>query len=84
MEHDFDPYEQLLRAQHRIATIEGSIQQIAIAFNDRSTLLQQIVDNQEKLIDQLNLQDQQLNMMHNRIRLLEAARQYENNNQNTR
>jgi ABC-type transporter Mla subunit MlaD len=78
--HNFDPYEELLRLQHKIVTIEGSIQQIAIAFNDRSNLLQQIVDNQTKLIDQLNLQDQQLNMMHNRIRLLEAARQHENKN----
>jgi hypothetical protein len=78
--HNFDPYEELLKAQHRIAGIEGSIQQIAMAFNERATLMDQLVKNQEQLIKQLNLQDLQINKMHDRIRLLEAVRQHENKN----
>ena len=80
--NDWDPYEELVRLGQRVNQIDHNIQQIAIAFNERSTLLQQIVDNQEKLINQLNLQDLQIEKMHNRIRLLEAARQYENKNSN--
>jgi hypothetical protein len=70
---DFDPLHRL--EQHGLI-----IKQLANSHNSTTELHKQLVEHVNQLIAAVNQQDLQINELHDRIRLLEVARQYENTN----
>jgi hypothetical protein len=79
---DFDPMNQLLDLQTQVLQCSKNINQIAIAFNQNRELQQQMVEQLNQMIAAINAHDVSLYDLHDRVRLLEAARQYESNNTN--
>jgi hypothetical protein len=73
---DFDPLEQLEQQQ-------AITQKLTDAHAQNCILLKQIVEHVNILTEARNNHDLQINEMHNRLRLLEVARQYENQDHNT-
>jgi hypothetical protein len=73
---DFDPLAQLEQQQ-------AITKQLTEAHAQNCILLKQIVEQVNILTEARNNHDLQINQMHNRLRLLEVARQYENQDHNT-
>jgi hypothetical protein len=76
---EFDPLDQLqtankhiLQQQKQIMQQAKNINELARAFNQRSEVI-------EKLVEVVNKQDLQINQLHDRLQILEIARQYETN-----
>jgi hypothetical protein len=67
---NFDPLSRL--EQHG-----NLIKQLAHSHNSATELHKQLVDHVNQLIAAVNQQDLQINELHDRLRLLEVARQYE-------
>lgn len=49
----FDPLDILMKQQHKTNQLEQNIKQLAIAFNDRSELLEQMVNTLKMVNDRL-------------------------------
>jgi uncharacterized protein YoxC len=79
---DFDPMATLLELQGQVLQVGRNVNQIAIAHNQMRELQQQMVDQLNEMIKAINAHDVSLYDLHDRVRLLEAARQYETNKQN--
>ena len=47
--NDFDPLDILMKQQHKISQIDQNIKQLAVAFNARSDLIEQLVENVKML-----------------------------------
>lgn len=75
---NFDPLAELEKIREQNQLIISNHQQIARAFNEHATLLKQITQHLEEIGARLNIQDKELTDLHNRVRLLETVRQYEN------
>ena len=67
---NFNPLEKLEK-------LEQMNQRLLKAHADNCKLLQQLVVHVNQLTEARNNHDLQINEMHNRLRLLEVARQYE-------
>lgn len=67
---NFNPLEQLEK-------LEQMNQRLVKAHADNCRLLQQLVEHVNQLTDARNNHDLQINHIHNRLTLLEVARQYE-------
>lgn len=67
---NFNPLDQLER-------LEKMSQRLVRAHADNCKLLQQLVDHVNQLTEARNNHDLQINQMHNRLTLIEVARQYE-------
>lgn len=78
---DFDPMATLLELQGQVLQVGRNVNQVAIAHNQMRELQQQMVDQLTEMIKAINQHDVSLHDLHDRLRLLEAARQYENTNQ---
>ena len=82
-DRDFDPMTTLLELQGQVLQIGRNVNQMAIAHNQMRELQTQMVEQMNKMIEAINQHDASLYDLHDRVRLLEAARQYENTNQTT-
>jgi len=80
---DFDPMTTLLDLQGQVLQCGKNINQLAIAHNQMRELQQQMVEQLNQMIEAINAHDVSLYDLHDRVRLLEAARQYETNKDNT-
>lgn len=80
-DNEFDPMATLLDLQGQVLQCSKNITQIATAFNQNRELQQQMVNQLNQMIEAINQHDASLYDLHDRLRLLEAARQYENTNQ---
>jgi methyl-accepting chemotaxis protein len=78
---DFDPLTVLQDLQGQLLQCSKNINQLATAFNQNRELQQQMVNQMNQMIEAINQHDTSLYDLHDRVRLLEAARQYENTNQ---
>jgi predicted nucleic acid-binding Zn-ribbon protein len=61
---DFDPLEILMAQQHKISQLDTNIKQLAVAYNSRNELLDQMVENIKQLnnkVYQLEVETQRLN-----------------------
>lgn len=73
---NFDPLKQLEQLNFKVKEL--------IEINNQSSeLLRQVVSHLNKQTEAINSHDLQINAIHNRLRLLEVARQYENNPKDT-
>ncbi len=79
---DFDPYETLLQLQKQLKQCSDNIMQMARALNARNDQQQQIIDQLNKQTEAINNHDSMIYDIHDRLRLLEVARQYENTTKN--
>jgi predicted nucleic acid-binding Zn-ribbon protein len=60
---DFDPLDILMKQQHKISQLDTNIKQLAVAYNSRNELLDQMVENIKQLNDkvyQLEVETQRL------------------------
>lgn len=80
---NFDPMATLLDLQGQVLQCSKNITQIATAFNQNRELQQQMVEQLNQMIAAINAHDVSLYDLHDRVRLLEAARQYETTKNNT-
>ncbi len=78
---EFDPMATLLELQTQVLQVGCNVNQVAIAHNQMRELQQQMVEQMNQMIEAINKHDVSLYDLHDRLRLLEAARQYENTNQ---
>lgn len=46
---EFDPLDILMRQQHKISQLDNNIKQLAVAYNSRNDLLDQLVANVQQL-----------------------------------
>ena len=67
----FDPLEQLEK-------LNATTQRLIELHNQNTQLLKQVVEQINQHTEAINAHDLQINEIHNRVRLLEVARQYEN------
>jgi predicted nucleic acid-binding Zn-ribbon protein len=51
---DFDPLEILMTQQHKISQLDTNIKQLAVAYNSRNVLLDQMVENLKQLNDKVH------------------------------
>ena len=80
---DFDPMAVILDLQGQVLQCSKNITQIAKALNQQTILHQQMVEQLNQMIQAINAHDVSLYDLHDRVRLLEAARQYETTKNNT-
>jgi uncharacterized coiled-coil protein SlyX len=80
MNPDFDPLADLEQLKKDSQQHHTNILEIARAFNNRGDQLQQLSDKVIEVCKWLNQQDLALTDLHNRLRLLEVARQNEQPN----
>lgn len=80
---EFDPLRVLQDLQAQVLQCSKNITQIAAAFNQNRELQQQMVEQLNQMIQAINAHDVSLYDLHDRVRLLEAARQYETTKNNT-
>jgi len=52
---DFDPLDILMKQQHKISQLDTNIKQLAVAYNSRNDLLDQMVENLKQLNDKVYL-----------------------------
>jgi hypothetical protein len=78
----FNPYDALEQLQNHLTHCSNSVIKLAKAFESTSQLQEQIVTQLNQQTLTLNNQEQVIHQLHDRIRLLEIARQYENKNTN--
>jgi predicted nucleic acid-binding Zn-ribbon protein len=50
---DFDPLDILMKQQHKITQLDTNIKQLAVAYNSRNELLDQMVENLKQLNDKV-------------------------------
>jgi predicted nucleic acid-binding Zn-ribbon protein len=50
---DFDPLDILMKQQHKISQLDTNIKQLAVAYNSRNELLDQMVENIKQLNDKV-------------------------------
>ena len=74
---DFDPLQQLRSLQLTSIKQSQNIQQLANGITARGELLTQMIDQIEQQTRAINHLDGVVNELHDRLRLLEIARQYE-------
>ena len=51
---DFDPLDILMKQQHKISQLDNNIKQLAVAYNSRNELLDQMVENLKQLNDKVH------------------------------
>ena len=51
---DFDPLDILMKQQHKISQLDTNIKQLAVAYNSRNELLDQMVENLKQLNDKVH------------------------------
>lgn len=81
-DNEFDPMATLLELQTQVLQVGRNVNQVAIAHNQMRELQQQMVEQMNQMIEAINKHDVSLYDLHDRLRLLEAARQYEQNKTN--
>jgi hypothetical protein len=79
---EFDPMATLLDLQAQVLQSSKNLNQVAIAHNQMRELQQQMINQLNEMIKAINAHDTSLYDLHDRVRLLEAARQYETNKDN--
>ena len=60
---DFDPLDILMKQQHKISQLDTNIKQLAVAYNSRNELLEQLVENVKMLnnkVQDLEVETQRL------------------------
>lgn len=82
LDPNFNPYDTLEEVQKQLKQCSNNIMQLATALNARGELLQQIIDQLNQQTTAINEHDRMIYEMHDRLRLLEVARQYENTTKN--
>jgi hypothetical protein len=81
-DNEFDPMATLLDLQGQVLQCSKNITQIAAAFNQNRELQQQMIEQMNQMIEAINKHDVSLFDLHDRLRLLEAARQYDTTKNN--
>ena len=79
---DFDPLQSLADIQGQLLQCSKNITQIALAHNQARELQQQMITQLNEMTAAINAHDVSLYDLHDRVRLLEAARQYETTKNN--
>jgi hypothetical protein len=79
--HDFDPLQQLLDLQKQLLQCNNNITQLARNNHQRAELQTQMLEHLNKQTEAINNIDVTITELHNRVRLLEMARQYEQTNE---
>ena len=74
---DFDPLKELRTLQSQLLQQSNNLTQLARGFNQRSELMQQMIDQLNQQTDAINHIDGLCNELNDRLRLLEMVRQYE-------
>jgi methyl-accepting chemotaxis protein len=76
---NFNPYEDLLKLQEQVKEIASHVRHQAVQIHEKTQLLQQIIDALNKNTEAINIMDQAITDIHNRLRLLEVKQDYEQN-----
>jgi hypothetical protein len=78
---NFDPLAQLEHLDEKVKALQEMVNYLVESHNKNITVLKQMVEQINQHTGAINAHDLQINDIHNRLRLIEVARQYENNNQ---
>ena len=79
---DFNPYEELQEIRRACEITSRQVSQLAKNLSQQATLAQQMVTQINSLTEAINQQSLQLEDLHNRMRLIEVARQYDDQYKN--
>ena len=79
---DFNPYDDLEEVKRQTEIADRKTGQLAQNLSQQATLAQQMVSHLNHLSEIVNELSQQMEDLHNRIRLLEIARQYDDQYKN--
>jgi hypothetical protein len=79
---DFDPYDLLQQHETLIMSAHRNILQITEHLDNRTKFIVQLTNDFNHLVEMVNKQEKIIDQLHNRLRLLEVARQYENIDKN--
>lgn len=77
---EFDPYGILLKHEQLITSAHNNIIKITEHIDKRSKFIVELTDELNRHTDIINDQQRIIKELHNRLRLLEVARQYEKTN----
>ena len=70
---EFDPFDKLLDVEHKLSKFMWAE---ASAHNEISDALTKLTEKLNEMIRLINIQDDQIQLLHGRLKLLEVARQY--------
>lgn len=79
---NFDPLEILKETQDHLKQCSDLVFKLSKELKLQVTLNHKIIDQLNLHTDVINRQEETIIELHNRLRLIEVARQYENTNQN--
>jgi hypothetical protein len=79
---DFDPYDLLQQHETLIMSAHRNILQITEHLDTRTQFIVGLTNEFNHLVEMVNQQEKIIDQLHNRLRLLEVARQYENIDKN--
>jgi len=79
---EFDPYDLLQQHETLIMSAHRNILQITEHLDKRTQFIVQLTTEFNQLVEMVNKQETVINQLHDRLRLLEVARQYENIDKN--
>jgi hypothetical protein len=74
---DFDPLTKLEKLDTQVNALHTLVQKLIESHNQNIELLKQIIEQINQQTGAINAHDLQINEIHNRLRLIEVARQYE-------
>jgi hypothetical protein len=75
---NFDPLTRLEKLDEKATALHDLVQRLTESHNQNIVLLKQIIEQINQQTGAINAHDLQINEIHNRLRLIEVARQYEN------
>jgi hypothetical protein len=79
---DFDPYDLLQQHETLIMSAHRNILQITEHLDTRTQFIVQLTNEFNHLVEMVNKQEKIIDQLHGRLTLLEVARQYENIDKN--
>jgi len=79
---NFDPLAKLEHLDAKVKALQEMVNHLVESHNQNITVLKQVIEQINQQTGAINAHDLQINEIHNRLRLLEVARQYETNNTN--
>ena len=79
LDPNFNPYDLLKELERQCLITARNVSELAKNLSQQATLQQQMLIHINQLTEAINRQDQAMTDLHNRVRLLEVAREYEQN-----
>jgi septation ring formation regulator EzrA len=80
---NYNPYEELEEVKRQCLITARTVSQVTQNLKQQATLGQQMLGHLNQMTEAVNNLSLQLEDLHNRIRLIEVARQYDNQYKNT-